>query len=212
MIVARQTLFAHTIGRVLAANGFDVVAIVGPADDASDRARDVTPDLVLVDDDLPHTTAAAVGRDIKAAHPAGTLVAVSSRDDNGKVRKLAEGFEGSVSRDAGGDDFIAYVQRAVEGGAFRPLRARALRRHPLDEVEEAHHRASYLTEREREVLALLTRGASSRQLATRLSLSPHTIRSHVQNILAKLQVHSRLEAAAFATRFGIVEIDLRAGA
>jgi two-component system nitrate/nitrite response regulator NarL len=64
--------------------------------------------------------------------------------------------------------------------------------------------ASMLTRREREVLELLTAGATSEQLADELSLSPHTVRTHIQNIMSKLQVHSRLEAATFAVRHGIV--------
>jgi two-component system nitrate/nitrite response regulator NarL len=64
--------------------------------------------------------------------------------------------------------------------------------------------ASTLTRREREVLELLAAGATSDQLAEELSLSPHTVRTHIQNIMSKLQVHSRLEAATFAVRNGIV--------
>jgi two-component system nitrate/nitrite response regulator NarL len=62
-----------------------------------------------------------------------------------------------------------------------------------------------LTDREREVLSLLVEGASGAEMAERLNLSPHTVRTHVQNLLTKLQVHSRVEAAAFAVRHGIVQ-------
>jgi len=61
-----------------------------------------------------------------------------------------------------------------------------------------------LTERERQVLQLLAEGSSGVQIAARLSISPNTVRTHVQSILTKLQVHSRLEAAAFAVRHGLI--------
>jgi DNA-binding NarL/FixJ family response regulator len=64
-----------------------------------------------------------------------------------------------------------------------------------------------LTPRELEVLTLLTRGTRSPDIAAALDISPNTVRTHVQGILAKLQVHSRLEAAAFAVRNGLVEVE-----
>lgn len=66
--------------------------------------------------------------------------------------------------------------------------------------------ASQLTPREREVLALLVQGADGRTAASTLGISLNTVRTHVQSILTKLQVHSRLEAATFAVRHGIVEV------
>jgi two-component system, NarL family, nitrate/nitrite response regulator NarL len=63
----------------------------------------------------------------------------------------------------------------------------------------------HLTKRERSVLALLVDGSSSEQIAHVLSISPNTVRTHIQNVLTKLQVHSRLEAAAFAVKRGLVE-------
>jgi two-component system, NarL family, nitrate/nitrite response regulator NarL len=66
--------------------------------------------------------------------------------------------------------------------------------------------ASQLTPREREVLTLLVQGADGRRAASTLGISLNTIRTHVQSILTKLQVHSRLEAATFAVRHGIVEV------
>ncbi len=66
--------------------------------------------------------------------------------------------------------------------------------------------AEQLTAREREVLALLSRGATSQTIADALGIAPNTVRTHVQNILSKLQVHSRLEAVAFAVRHGVVDV------
>jgi DNA-binding NarL/FixJ family response regulator len=80
------------------------------------------------------------------------------------------------------------------------------RHRPRSEEQKAASVLSVtLTEREREVLSLLVEGASSAEMAERLFLSPHTVRTHVQNLMTKLQVHSRVEAASFAVRHGIVE-------
>jgi two-component system nitrate/nitrite response regulator NarL len=70
--------------------------------------------------------------------------------------------------------------------------------------------ASQLTDREREVLRLLARGTTSPEISKRLHIAPNTVRTHIQSILAKLQVHSRLEAAAFAVRHGLVDVTDRA--
>ncbi len=73
-----------------------------------------------------------------------------------------------------------------------------------EEQRDAALLAGQLTPRELEVLEILVRGGSNPQIARELALSPNTVRTHVQSILTKLQVRSRLEAAAFAVRFGIV--------
>lgn len=66
--------------------------------------------------------------------------------------------------------------------------------------------ADHLTSREREVLSLLASGATSEMIAAELSVSLNTVRTHIQNVLTKLQVHSRLEAATFAVKYGIVRV------
>jgi two-component system nitrate/nitrite response regulator NarL len=71
---------------------------------------------------------------------------------------------------------------------------------------EAHLLASQLTRRELEVLELLAQGAGGAEIARRLRVSPNTVRTHVQGILSKLQVHTRLEAAAFAVRHDLVRV------
>ncbi|HZD79136.1 MAG TPA: LuxR C-terminal-related transcriptional regulator, partial [Actinomycetota bacterium] len=85
----------------------------------------------------------------------------------------------------------------------------------LEGVSDGHRNApsaeellgSQLTDREREVLALLTKGSTSLAIARTLQVSPNTVRTHVQSIRYKLQVHSRLEAAAFAVRHGLVPVE-----
>ncbi|MGI8707863.1 MAG: response regulator transcription factor [Actinomycetota bacterium] len=205
VLAEHHTLFAQMITYMLEANEFEVAGVAASTAEAIERMSELDPDLVLVDIDLP-----GAGQ-IKAAHPSVTMIAIGSSDDEERMMSAFHaGFEGFISKDAASADFIAYIHNVVYGGPSRLKRLRPGRSRPLDEAGEALFRASYLTPREREVLFLLTEGANSRLLATQLSLSPHTVRSHIQNILAKLQVHSRLEAAAFATRFGIVDSNARA--
>ena len=209
LFAEHHTLFAQTITHMLEAHGFEVVSVAASAEETIDKTAELIPDLVLVDVDLPGASGSTSERQIKAAHPSVPMIAIGSSHDEEKVnRAIQSGFEGFISKDAAVDDFVAYIWDVVEGESTWRSKIRRERRRPLDEVGEAHFRASYLTPREREVLVLLTEGASSRDLAGRLSLSPHTVRSHVQSILAKLQVHSRLEAAAFANRFGLVETNI----
>lgn len=85
---------------------------------------------------------------------------------------------------------------------------------PSSSVEDRDMKllAKQLTDHEKQVLGLLVQGATSPAIASALSVSPNTVRTHIQNVLTKLQVHSRLEAAALAARFGLVDTSSAVGA
>lgn len=100
--------------------------------------------------------------------------------------------------------FVDSIKAAMSGQLVVPhrLAARAAGARSSEE-RDASLLAEQLTKRERDVLRMLVEGARSEAIAKRMSISPNTVRTHVQNILTKLQVHSRLEAAAFAVRHGL---------
>jgi two-component system nitrate/nitrite response regulator NarL len=147
-----------------------------------------------------------VGSAILQEHPEAKIVALTAMSDRAAVDDaLRIGFRGYLTKDTPVARFVNAVRSAVDGNLVLPHRlSPAARRSPAEEA--AALLASQLTPREREVLELLVQGADGTRAAAALGISLNTVRTHVQSILTKLQVHSRLEAATFAVRHRLVEI------
>jgi two-component system nitrate/nitrite response regulator NarL len=193
--------------------GLDVVGIVTTGGDALDALRDLEPDLVLIDVGLPDESGLAVGAKLIAERPETRVVALTAIADPELVREaLHAGFSGYITKDTQAELFVRAVQGILDGQIVVPQRLGrgALDPPPPDpvlpETANATLLARQLTPRELEVLEMLAQGAGGGEIATRLGVSPNTVRTHVQGILSKLQVHSRLEAAAFAVRHQLVRV------
>jgi DNA-binding NarL/FixJ family response regulator len=207
LIVDDHQLFSESIRSVLEEEGIEVIGTEVDPENAFHEVMRTNPDLVLVDLRLPGGDGISLGRRI-LKQCAGTRVLMVSALDQVPVTSLVqEGFQGYLTKDVGLRDFVTCVQAALHGEVIvrrRPVSGNA--RHPSANGDNGQLFARHLTNREREVLALLVEGASGAQIAARLSVSPNTVRSHIQNILTKLQVRSRLEAAAFAVRHELVDV------
>ena len=120
------------------------------------------------------------------------------------MKAVEAGCAGFVTKDRTVDELVAAIQAVADGEALiSPLMLNRV----LRQLRRRDDRpGADLSAREREVLALVCEGMSNPAIAERLHVSHNTVRSHVQNILSKLQVHSKLEAAAVATRDGLVEL------
>jgi len=203
LVVDGSRLFAEAVTPLLEDLGFRVsVATTGPA--AFRSIEGLPPDLVLVDMSLPEDEGSAVGKRFLSIRPGAVVIGVTTGIDERRVKECRRaGFQGCISKDASVARFMAHVRRALEGQRIRPRSVAAngagdARRSGVDLL------ASQLTNRELEVLAMLVEGASGHEIAQRCQISPNTVRTHVQSVLTKLQVHSRLEAAALAVRHGLV--------
>jgi len=208
LIIDDHVLFAEAIKPALASSGVEVVGVATTAAQGLRAVAELRPELVLVDIGLPDQSGLSVGRAIAAEHPEAKVLALTALEDPRAVREaLRVGFHGYLTKDTPIARFVQAVHAAVGGQVVMPRRlaaaATGARRYDDDGV---HLLAEQLTRRERQVLALLVEGASGRTIAERLGISHNTVRTHVQSILTKLQVHSRLEAATFAVRHGLVEV------
>ena len=202
MIVDDHKLFADAISPALRRQGIDVVGIATNGSEALEAVRRDPPDGVLIDIGLPDRSGLVVGSEILEERPSTVVIAVTALEDPRMVREAAKvGFHGFLTKSTDLPQFVHSVRAVLGGEAIFPRGggdgASPVRRAPLV--------AEQLTAREREVLALLSRGATSQTIADALGIAPNTVRTHVQNILSKLQVHSRLEAVAFAVRHGVVD-------
>jgi two-component system, NarL family, nitrate/nitrite response regulator NarL len=204
LIIDDHALFADAIGPTLRRLGFDEIEHTARGDEALDAARQRAPTLALVDLGLPDRNGLSVGQEIMELGRATKVVILTALDDQRTVqRALAAGFDGYLTKDTSMARFASSIQAVLRGEAVFPHRSRQGRSREGGE-RDALLLAEQLTPRERDVLRLLVQGASGDSLAGDLGISPNTVRTHVQSILTKLQVHSRLEAATFAVRHGVV--------
>lgn len=205
LIVDDHMLFAEAIQLALRDQGIDEVEIATDGEEAlravGDEAR--RPDVVLMDVGLPDRSGIALGAEVVQRWPTVRVIALTALNDRTVMREAMQaGFRGFLTKDAQVSRVVNAI-RTVHGGELvipQVLAAPSSRSGNLD----ADLLARQLTDREREVLALLAEGCTSEGIAGQLGISRNTVRTHVQSILAKLGVHSRLEAAAFAVRHGVV--------
>jgi two-component system, NarL family, nitrate/nitrite response regulator NarL len=206
LIVEDHKLFAEVITPVLRKSGMRVLDPVEDGASALDAVAREAPDMVLVDLGLPDMDGLDLGRRILLENSGTKVVAVTALRDPGRIQQaLRAGFHGYLDKETPLPQFVRAVRAAMEGEVV--VRNSTERRGAEDRSE--HERfvdllREQITPREYDVLALLVEGASTKGMARRLGVSPNTVRTHVQNVLEKLQVRSRLEAVAFAVRYGLI--------
>jgi DNA-binding NarL/FixJ family response regulator len=182
--------------------GLSVLPVARTGTEALAAVATERPELVLVDLGLPDMDGLVLGERILAELPGAKIVVVTALHDTGTVGEAIRlGFAGYVTKDIPLSQFVDAIKSVIDGQvvvAHQPLPARK----PGD--PQAEFLLRQLTPRERDVLLLLGEGAGGPEIARRLLVSQNTVRTHVQNILTKLQVHTRLEAVAFASRHGVL--------
>jgi DNA-binding NarL/FixJ family response regulator len=206
LIIDDHRVFAEAVATRLGAE--PDILVVGTASNGRESiaaVEELRPDLVLIDVELAGEDGIEVAERLREMRPDLVLVVVTCLSDPVRVRDAVSlGALGWVTKDAPTDELLSAVRGAMRGESWIPpsiltgvLRELLLTRRELGEDEE---RLSRLTPRERHVLECLADGLDRVAIAERLYLSANTVRTHVQNILAKLQVHSSLEAVALALR------------
>ncbi|CAK7285727.1 response regulator [Streptomyces misionensis] len=182
------------------------IVVVGEAADGAEgveRAGELSPDVVLMDVRMPGTDGIdALRRLRELANPARVLIVTSFTEQRTVVPALRAGAAGYVYKDVD-PDALAGAIRSVHAGhiLLQPEVAGALL--SQEETNSGQGRGGSLTEREREVLGLIADGRSNREIARALVLSEKTVKTHVSNILMKLDLADRTQAALWAVRHGV---------
>ena len=163
-------------------------------------------DVVLMDLQMPKMDGIEATEKIKKKFPSIKVLILTSFNSWNKVYEaLKAGADGYVMKDSKPEELIAAIKAVNSGGVYygAEVAAQLLKRvnQPSDDIEEL---IEPLTERELEVLALLGRGLSNQEIADELVVSIKTVKTHVSNILTKLQADSRTQAAVFAIRRGLI--------
>ena len=203
MIVDDHTMVRRGLATILKV--FDDLQLVGEAESgeiAIQLAAEVRPDVILMDMSLPGMDGAKATHAIRGQFPQIQIIALTSFKEGKMIKQALEaGAIGYLLKDISADDLVWAIRAAHAGRAtLSPEAAQSL-------VETANLPPTPgldLTEREREVLALMVEGLNNTQIAGRLTVSPSTVKSHVSNVLAKLGVASRTEAVTLALRNNIV--------
>jgi DNA-binding NarL/FixJ family response regulator len=200
-----HALFREGLAGIIAAQpDFEVVGEAGDGLEASVKARELAPDLILMDISMPGCDGLEATRRIKRELPATTIVMLTVRDEDEKLfEAVCSGAQGYLLKSIRSRGMLAMLRRAVQGeAALTPAMAGRM----LEEFRRLSQRAPELSEdevatltpREQEVLSLVAEGKADKEIAEALYLSLHTVKSHMRNILAKLHVSSRYEAAQLA--------------
>ncbi|MER6119260.1 response regulator transcription factor [Streptomyces sp. NPDC001743] len=186
----------------------DDIEVVGEAADGAEgvaRAEELRPDVVLMDIKMPGTDGIEALRRLRELeNPAKVLIVTSFTEQRTVVPALRAGASGYVYKDVD-PDALAGAIRSVHAGhvLLQPEVAGALL--AQDDPGTGTGRGSTLTEREREVLGLIADGRSNREIARALVLSEKTVKTHVSNILMKLDLSDRTQAALWAVRHGAAD-------
>nr|WP_206324722.1 MULTISPECIES: response regulator transcription factor [unclassified Streptomyces] len=184
----------------------DDIEVVGEAADGAEgvaRAEELRPDVVLMDVKMPGTDGIEALKRLRALdNPAKVLIVTSFTEQRTVVPALRAGASGYVYKDID-PDALAGAIRSVHAGhvLLQPEVAEALL--AQDDPQGGTGRGTTLTEREREVLGLIADGRSNREIARALVLSEKTVKTHVSNILMKLDLADRTQAALWAVRHGL---------
>lgn len=193
-------------GIVMILSGAEGIEVVGEAADGAEgvaRAEELRPDVVLMDLRMPGADGVEALRTLRGLdNPARVLVVTSFTEQRTVVPALRAGAAGYVYKDID-PDALAGAIRSVHAGhvLLQPEVARALL--SQEGAGGGPGRGTSLTEREREVLALIADGRSNREIARHLVLSEKTVKTHVSNILMKLDLADRTQAALWAVRHGM---------
>ncbi len=209
LLVDDHQLLTGSLSQLLAREpDIEVAGIAASVADTKALLRERL-DVVLMDYRLPDGTGAEATRAIKTRWPNARVVMLTAvSDDETVLESIQAGADGYLTKDRAVDDIVGAVRAAHAGETLLPRavimgiaqRVAAARDRGGDRV-----RIEPLTPRELDVLRALTEGLSTPEICERLFIAPNTLRTHVQNIMGKLRVHSKLEAVAFALRHRLVE-------
>ena len=210
LLVDDHVLFRQGLASLI--DPLEDMEVVGEASDgreALERARELMPDLILMDIHMPGWDGLKATQLIKEEMPYVKIVMLTISDDDGDIfEAIKSGAQGYLLKNLKPEDLFEMLRGVYRGGAsISGLTAAKI----LDEFARLAQETSpvpssgeSLTPREREVLQLVAQGATNKEIASQLFIAENTVKNHLRNILAKLHLGNRVQAAAYALREGLI--------
>jgi DNA-binding NarL/FixJ family response regulator len=202
-------LFRTGLHSLLEEQGLQVVGEASNGDQAVRMARELAPDVIVMDLNMPGMSGVEATRKIAGIAPLARVVVLTISDQDADVLDaIVAGACGYLLKDASIEDLLRGIRAAAVGESLISphIAAKVLQRvrsaNTLPGAADAIR--SELSEREIEVLKLIANGKDNAQIAAELYISPKTVKNHISNILMKLQIENRIQAAVYAVRSGIV--------
>jgi two-component system, NarL family, response regulator DevR len=183
------------------ANGLDVVGEASTADEARQRIPATRPDVAVLDVRLPDGDGVEVCRDLRSANPElRCLMLTSFSDDEALFDAIVAGASGYALKEIGSNDLVDAVRRIAAGESLidPTLKAKVIER--LQQPDPVDEKVAVLTDQERRLLGLLAEGLTNRQIASEMFLAEKTVKNYVSNLLSKMGMERRTEAAVYAAR------------
>lgn len=193
----------------MAEKDMEIVGEVDSAEEALQAVRELEPDVVLMDVAMPGMSGIEATRRIKEANPDAVVLALTMHEDEQYFfEMLNAGASGYIPKRAAPDDLVSAIRVVSQGNVFLyPTLAKLLVKDFLQRSESGPDRkVDELTPREREVLTYIAEGYTNREIAEALVISPKTVDRHRENIMRKLNLHSRVELVKYAIEKGLITI------
>jgi DNA-binding NarL/FixJ family response regulator len=210
LLVDDHDLFRTGLVNLLREHGVQVVGEAENGHVALRLTRDLAPDVVVMDLNMPGMSGVEATRRITSLAPLTRVVVLTiSADDSDVIDAVIAGACGYLVKDSSIQQLIAGIRAAAAGESLISPRIAAkvlqlLRAKAAGGAEPVEAARADLSERELEVLKLIANGKDNAQIARDLHISPKTVKNHISNILMKLQIDNRIQAAVYAVRTGIV--------
>ena len=208
LVLWSQRLEGEALCSALQISGFDVSDADPEGMDAFKAVGEHRPDLIILDIDQPTEVWNSRVLPVLEAFPSVKVLAVTARTDSSASRSAAAaGLQGCLRKDAALSQVVGSIEAAMLGQRIFPSHPPGhAQRDPAatDEERLGALLALQITPRERDVLELLTEGTPMDEIAGRLSITRNTVRTYLNSVFTKLQVHTRYQAVAAAVRYGVV--------
>lgn len=211
MVVDDHPMWREAVERDLEAAGFTVVATAATGTEAVNRAAATRPQVVVLDLQIPPPNGVEVTASVLQADPSARVLILSASGEQDDVLEAVKaGATGYLVKSASREELVDAVRRVAAGDSvFTPglagLVLGEFRRLGAGDRGAVKPVLEQLTERETEILKMVAKGMSYKQIAERLVLSHRTVQNHVQNTLRKLQMHNRVELTRYAIEQGLDE-------
>ncbi|MBI2906057.1 MAG: response regulator transcription factor [Chloroflexi bacterium] len=206
LLVDDHALVRNGIASLLTASNIEVVGEAGDGLEALEKARQLKPDIILMDIRMPRSNGLEATRLITSEMPqAKVIILTVSDDDEDLFEAIKSGAVGYLLKNIRAEEFLSLLSGVARGeAAISPLlAAKIIQEFRQVGTKDGRAAGSELTERETEVLKLVTNGEANKEIAAKLNVTENTVKYHLRNIMDKLHLRNRAQVVAYAVSKGI---------